>query len=123
MVNCIFCEISEKIIPIEIVFENKNIISFYDINPISKGHMLIITKKHYNDLTLIDDKSWMDIFPILIKSFEILNEKFKPNGFNFVSNIGEEAFQTIKHLHIHLIPKYEKEEGFVFQIHKSESNR
>lgn len=112
MKRCIFCMISKKEIPANIVFENDKVISFFDINPLSRGHILIVTKDHYDDLTFIDQDSWNFIFPILSQSFSMLKDNFSPKGFNIVSNIGEEAYQTIKHLHIHLIPKYKKNEGF-----------
>ena len=54
MADCIFCKISKKEIFAEIIFENQKIISFYDINPMSEGHMLIITKKHYDNLSSIN---------------------------------------------------------------------
>lgn len=99
----------------EIVFESEKIISFFDINPLSRGHLLVVTKRHYDNLTYIDQDYWNEILPALKFCFQKLNKNFSPKGFNLVSNIGEEAYQSINHLHMHLVPKYNKNEGFLWR--------
>ncbi|WNE41465.1 MAG: Protein hit [Mycoplasmataceae bacterium] len=112
--KCIFCLIVEKKINSEILIDNEKSLSFLDSNPLSKGHSLIITKKHYNDLFEIDQNDWNDLFFTIKELVEKIKNQYSPKGFNFVSNIGKEAYQTINHLHIHLIPKYDKESGFIW---------
>ena len=103
-----------KKIKSEIIFEEERSIVILDVDPLSKGHSLIITKKHYDNLTEININDWESVFVSFKKTIEILNKKYKPKGFNFISNIGKCASQKVEHLHIHIIPKYEKNEGFVW---------
>ena len=112
--NCLFCLIAKKKVNSKILAEDENSIAFLDVNPISNGHALIITKKHYDNLLDIDSDSWSNLFSVFKEVSEKIKKEYNPKGFNFISNIGEEAYQSINHLHIHLIPKYKKEEGFIW---------
>lgn len=100
---CIFCQPeSER----EIIVESATAYAMYDKFPVNKGHALIIPKKHvenYFDLTFKEQSA---CFFMLNKVKEIINEEFKPDGFNVGINIGKAAGQTIFHVHIHLIPRY-----------------
>jgi diadenosine tetraphosphate (Ap4A) HIT family hydrolase len=101
--DCPFCNPeSEK----ELIVESATAYAIFDKFPVSKGHALIIPKKHcadYFDLTFREQSAC--IF-MLNKVQEILANKFKPDGFNVGINICETAGQTVPHVHIHLIPRY-----------------
>jgi histidine triad (HIT) family protein len=118
--NCIFCKIiiNRDTNNTEFLFENENTVVLFDIKPLSKGHVLIITKNHYENLLEINYNDWNSIFFAFKYISNKLNEDYSPKGFNFISNIGEEAYQSIKHLHIHLVPKYEKNLGFIWPDHQ-----
>ena len=111
---CIFCQIVRGERPSKILIENEFAIVISDVNPLSIGHSLIITKKHSKNLLEIDQNTWNNIFPLFKKLTEDLIKSYFPKGFNFISNIGKEAYQSVDHLHIHLIPKYNKEDGFIW---------
>ena len=88
------------------IVESATAYAIFDKFPVSKGHALIIPKKHcadYFDLTFREQSAC--IF-MLNKVQEILANKFKPDGFNVGINICETAGQTVPHVHIHLIPRY-----------------
>lgn len=111
--SCIFCDIVKGCVPCKIVAQNEHAIAFLDVNPMSDGHTIVIPKKHY--------KAWSEV-PQLELSFvtslvkdvaEIITiSKLKPWGFNYLSNEGNIAGQEVMHFHIHVIPKYGKNEGF-----------
>ena len=94
--------------------ENKNAIVIFDKFPLSEGHSLLISRRHFKDISLADKKTWSDFLPLLKKTLKELKKIFSPKGFNIISNIGKEAYQSIFHIHIHIIPKYEKEKGFIW---------
>lgn len=90
----------------EILLENNFSYAIYDKFPVSKGHILIIPKKHnsnYFDLSLEEQK---ECLILLNNAKKILDKEFKPDGYNIGININKDAGQTIWHAHIHLIPRY-----------------
>jgi ATP adenylyltransferase len=100
--DCPFCILQrEKIIETELSF------AIYDGFPVNEGHALIIPKRHtanYFDLSLEEQKNCIEL---LNRVKLIVQEKYNPAGFNVGININEAAGQTIPHVHIHLIPRYE----------------
>ncbi len=100
--NCPFCNVErEKILETEMSF------AIYDGFPVNEGHALIISKRHtsnYFDLSLDEQK---DCIELLNRVKGVVQEKYNPDGFNVGININEAAGQTISHVHIHLIPRYE----------------
>ena len=99
--KCPFCLPEGKVI-----IETALAYSIFDNFPVSKGHALIIPKRHvanYFDLSINEQIACQHN---LNKLKEILDKKYSPNGYNVGINIGETAGQTIDHVHIHLIPRY-----------------
>ncbi|MBN1552721.1 HIT family protein [bacterium] len=102
MDHCPFCSINSK----EIILQNELCQAIYDRYPVSRGHMLILPKRHFADFFDITD-SEMLMACHLIKMCQIeLNCLYQPGGFNIGVNIGKTAGQTIGHVHFHLIPRY-----------------
>lgn len=102
--NCIFCKIARKEIKTEIVLETKNFIAFPDANPKTKGHTLIIPKKHFVNVIDMPDSLGGELLEAIKKVGEI---RFKEGaeGFNLINNCGEVAGQVVMHVHFHLIPR------------------
>ena len=113
---CLFCGIAKKEIKAYVIEENEGAVVILDAFPVSDGHTLIITKKHFANITEVDEKSWEYLLPLMKKIINKLknNLPIPPQGFNIISNMNEIAAQSIFHLHIHIIPKYEKNEGFIW---------
>ena len=101
--DCPFCNPdSER----ELIVESATAYAIYDKFPVNDGHALIIPKRHcsnYFDLTFKEQAACMFM---LNKVKEIVSNRFKPDGFNVGINVGEKAGQTVHHVHIHLIPRY-----------------
>ena len=89
-----------------IVIENETAYAVFDGFPVSKGHMLIISKKHIKDYfeLVLEDKE--DLWKLVDQCKKIVDKKFKPDGYNIGINCGKAAGQTVMHLHIHLIPRF-----------------
>lgn len=111
--NCLFCQVIQKKIPAHLVAENNDYLAFLDINPASEGHTLIIPKKHAENIIELEQKDWINLFPLLQKVVSKLQKNFQPQGFNFITNMNEVAYQSVFHFHLHIIPKYQKDQGFV----------
>ena len=106
---CIFCDIVNKTKPSTIVYEDDFVMALLDINPITKGHTLIIPKKHYETFDKIDNETSIHIFSSIKKLIPLYEEKYKMDGYNLICSNGREAQQDIFHVHIHLIPQYKED--------------
>lgn len=106
MKECSFCNIEKLINSDRIVYQDSTWIAIYDNYPVSKGHVLLIPKRHcasYFDLNFIELESVSVTIGIIKK---LLDKKFNPDGYNIGMNCGEAAGQTVMHCHIHIIPRY-----------------
>ncbi len=114
MKNCVFCKIINNELPSYKLCENKHAIAILDVSPISDGHTLIISKKHYQNFSSCPDEvlSSMSLLSKQVAN-KLFNSSLKPWGMNYLSNENAIAGQVINHFHIHVIPKYSKNEGFV----------
>ncbi len=108
---CIFCKIIAGEIPNYTVYEDKNILAFLDIAPHTKGHTVVVPKKHYERLSDMDLEVWQGIAVGLKKVQEKLDMVLKPVGFNIGVNDGKVAGQVVPHVHWHVFPRYEKDGG------------
>jgi histidine triad (HIT) family protein len=111
MDNCIFCKIVNKEIPAKIIYEDNDIISFLDISQATKGHCLVVLKKHFSDITSTDDEL---LAKAIVIAKKIATKQLKNLegiiGVNIINNTLEGAGQTIMHTHIHVIPRYNDDE-------------
>jgi len=105
MEDCIFCKIVSKQIPSDIVFEDEKVLAFLDIRPVSKGHLLVVPKKHISDVLSAEDDTLKDMIPKVKKVAHAVMKATGAHGMNITTNIGEASGQTIFHLHFHLIPR------------------
>lgn len=106
--NCIFCKIINGEIPSYTIYEDDIIKAFLDIDPKSNGHTLIIPKKHFQDISDIDDETLNYILKKAKDIKYILEEKLNIEGVTLVQNNG--LSQEVKHYHLHLIPNYQNNE-------------
>lgn len=100
--DCIFCKIEKD----RIIKENETAVAIYDGFPVCKGHMLIIPKRHIKDYFEADAHDKEELWKLVEECKKIVDKKFKPDGYNIGINCGHAAGQTVMHLHIHLIPRY-----------------
>ena len=91
----------------EFIYDNSSFTSFFDPNPVRKGHALFALKRHANSLTELTEREEEDFFDILKKTKKTIDMRYHPKGYNIGVNEGAAAGQTIRHLHVHLIPRYD----------------
>lgn len=102
--DCVFCKIINGEIPSYTIYEDEIVKVFLDINPVSVGHMLIIPKKHYENLDDIDMDTLTHINKISKKMHNLLKEKLNVDGMSVIQNNGD--VQEVKHYHMHIKPYY-----------------
>ena len=101
--NCPFC--NPEVERIHLI-ETESAYAIFDKFPVSKGHTLIIPKVHESDYFKLPFKIQSECWLVVNRVKEVLQKDFNPDGFNVGVNIGESAGQTVFHVHIHLIPRY-----------------
>jgi diadenosine tetraphosphate (Ap4A) HIT family hydrolase len=102
MPNCLFCTIPQD----RIIDSNEFGVAIRDGYPISPGHTLIIPKRHVGSWFSISSDERLGLEDLLCKAKDVLQQEFKPDGYNIGINDGLAAGQTVPHLHVHLIPRY-----------------
>ncbi len=100
---CIFCKIISGEIPSKKAYEDDDILAFYDINPQAPVHILVIPKEHIPSVDAIDSQNSAIVAKIFEKIPEIAKTAGITNGYRVISNCGEDACQTVKHLHFHIL--------------------
>lgn len=101
--SCLFCKIISKEIPAKVCFEDEDFIAFSDIYPKAKVHILLVPKKHIASLGELEDIDQELMGKMMIKARDIAKEAGIIDGFRFVTNSGENAGQTVKHIHAHIL--------------------
>ncbi len=101
--DCIFCKIAQGDIPSNRVYEDEYCLAFHDINPQAPVHVLVIPKTHIASADEISEEN----SAVVAKIFEAIPTVAKSagltNGYRIISNCGEDACQTVKHLHFHIM--------------------
>ena len=107
MDDCLFCKIIKGEIPSTKLYEDEDIYSFLDINPVSKGHTLVIPKRHCTTFLDVPD----DLIPKLMRTVKkmavAVTKAVKAGGFNLQLNNNRVAGQIIDHVHFHIVPRHE----------------
>lgn len=104
---CVFCEIVKGNIPSYKVYEDDLCIAILDISQATLGHTLVLPKKHFDDILSIDEDTLTHLSLVVNKLVKHYSTALNVTDFNIINNCGELAGQTVKHFHIHILPRYE----------------
>lgn len=104
--GCIFCQIADGDSPATHVDEDERTISFMDINPVSRGHALVIPRAHSVDLSDIDPEDFAAVSTAAHRLAARVPDALGADGVNLLVCSGRAAWQTVFHFHIHVIPRY-----------------
>jgi histidine triad (HIT) family protein len=104
--DCIFCRIAAGEIPSTRVHEDERTIAFMDINPGTRGHLLVIPRAHATDLLEIQDEDLEACARTAKLMAARVTERLHADGVNLLNSCGQAAWQTVFHFHIHVIPRY-----------------
>jgi histidine triad (HIT) family protein len=106
MSDCVFCRIRDGGIPSVRVYEDERTLCFMDINPLSAGHCLVVTKRHAPTLWESDSEDLAAAMATAQRVARALREALRPDGLNLLQANGAAAFQSVPHFHLHLIPRW-----------------
>ena len=107
--DCIFCKIIAGDIPSRTVYEDDDFKAILDVAPASRGHVIILPKNHAKDITELSDEDAKGIFCVAKKIAAMQMDVLSCDGVNVLQNNGVAAGQTVFHLHVHVIPRYDND--------------
>ena len=104
--DCIFCKVVAGEIPGEVVDSDDRTISVMDINPATRGHVVVIPREHAENLLAVSEEDLAATMDAVRRMVERMQSTLAPAGFNVLNNMGRAAWQSIFHFHVHVIPRY-----------------
>ena len=119
MEQCIFCQIIAGSIPAKKLFEDDEVIAVLDIYPAAQGHILLLPKKHSQNVEELDDDVFSHMGVIAQRMMIVMVANLKAEGVSVVVQNGAEAEQKAPHFIMHLIPRY-KDDKLQLQIPRTE---
>ena len=113
MENCIFCKIIDQEIPSYKIYEDEKVYAFLDISQATMGHTLVVPKQHVTDIFEYDETLAAEVFARIPKIARAIEKAFpEMEGLNILNNNKELAYQSVFHSHVHLVPRYSKNDDF-----------
>lgn len=104
--DCIFCKIIAGELPSEMIDSDERTLTVLDINPATRGHVVVIPRNHARDLFAVSDEDLQATMSAARRAGERIKGVLDPAGFNVLNNIGAAAWQSIFHFHVHVVPRY-----------------
>jgi histidine triad (HIT) family protein len=105
--DCLFCKIVAGEIPSQRVDEDERTVAFMDINPATRGHALVIPRRHVANLLEIEADDLEATIAAAQRLARAVSERLGADGVNLINSCGPAAWQTVFHFHVHVIPRYE----------------
>ncbi len=112
---CIFCEIAKgnKKIPSKVIYKGKYTMVLMNIYPYNTGHLQVVPIRHVENLEDLNKKEYTELWDYVKRSVLLLKDTLRPKAFNVGINLGLPAGASIKHLHVHIVPRYGNDFGFM----------
>jgi len=104
--DCLFCKIVVGEIPATVVAQRERAIAFMDINPATRGHVLVVPREHSSDLYEIAAEDLAACASLAAEVAELARDRLGAEGVNLINSCGAAAWQTVFHFHLHVIPRY-----------------
>jgi ATP adenylyltransferase len=114
-VDCILCAIveeSDKVARLE-VYRSELFVVALNLYPYTPGHLIVFPKRHITDLRMLNHEEVLELHEIQSLCQNVLESVYTPHGFNLGYNLGDAGGASIAHLHLHIVPRYRRETGFI----------
>jgi histidine triad (HIT) family protein len=109
-VNCTFCRILEGLLPSWRVHEDENTVAFLDKGQVTRGHTLVVPRRHAEDIWALSEDEARDVMRSVHRVARLLRDRLGLLGLNVTQANGKAAWQEVFHYHVHLIPRYGDDE-------------
>ena len=106
MDGCVFCGIAAGREPADRLYEDEDTLAFMDINPATDGHFLVIPKRHFVDIWDLPADEGAVLWRTVHRLAPVVRDGLDADGLNLIQANGSAAFQTVFHVHIHVVPRY-----------------
>lgn len=114
--NCVFCKIVHGDIPSAKIYEDEDVMAFLDVNPVTYGHALVISKKHYPNFLSTPKEVMNKVMNVAQRIGQVQMEQLGAKGINILINCKEAAGQEVPHFHVHVVPRYTATDGFKLEF-------
>lgn len=118
----VFCKIINGEIPSYKLYEDDDVLAILDISQVTKGHALVISKKHYDNFLCVPQKEMHKVMDVAQKIGQVEIKMLGAKGVNILTNCYEAAGQSVPHFHVHVIPRYGDNEGFVLEMKENKED-
>lgn len=113
MESCLFCKLVNKEIPALVIYEDEDTISFMELNPSAPGHVMVILKKHGNNILEYSQQELGQLMVSVQKVAKKIEKALEPDSITI--GINHKECRGVPHLHVHLIPRWENDKGGIIQ--------
>ena len=107
MGKCIFCRIARGEVRSNKIYEDDDCLCFLDTSPVSKGHSLVVAKRHFDSFLTTPKNLVSHVFQVAQLVSQAMVSQLKATGVNVITNVNRSAGQSVFHFHVHVIPRYE----------------
>lgn len=104
--TCVFCRILAGELPSTVVAETERSVAIMDVNPATDGHVLVVPRRHTSDIMTVDPEDLTDAVLLAQRMARLVMDRLGAAGVNLMQSSGAAAWQTVFHLHLHVIPRY-----------------
>jgi len=114
-VKCILCSVVNKEPEVDKldIYSSQNFIISVNLYPYNPGHLMIFPKRHIENVIDLNDNEVLELHKLQVKCINILKENYNTQAFNIGYNMGLNSGASIEHLHLHIVPRYPREVGFI----------
>lgn len=106
--DCPFCEIVQRDDPdVREFYRDEHVVAFFPLEPATLGHTLVVPRKHIPDIWALDEDTAAHLGRAVVRLSQAVRTAVEPQGLNIIQSNGEVATQTIFHLHVHIVPRWE----------------
>ena len=120
---CVFCKIINNEFSSYKVYEDEEVLAILDLSQTTYGHTLVMPKKHYDNMLAIPQNEWAHLMEVVKNLSQKIMTKLNAKGFNILINTNEAAGQTVNHLHVHIIPRYDEKDTIEIIMHENDYNK
>lgn len=107
--NCVFCDIIQRTVPSQVIYEDDQFMAILDKYPISKGHTLVLPKKHFQRVQELSQKEFCAMYARVHALNALITSRLGATASHISINDGAAANQLIPHVHVHIIPRSEND--------------